>query len=218
VANDVAYKRPMRYRALPLNALIHPLPASGTVQFTATDGFVANIPTALLSSAAQPWIAVEPADAPWPPLKPGGVSAGPFYLVWLAPERAGISPEQWPYQVARIAEALPLEARYPQIVPRLPSGENSAAMRGLHVFVANCMVCHQINGGGDATVGPDLNKPFSPIEYFQEPYLRRLIRDPASVRDWRQRSMTGFSKEVLSESMLDDLLAYLRLMAAQRRN
>lgn len=216
VPADVAYRRAMRFQAVPLPALIAQLAQSETVQFVANDGFVANIPGALLASDAQPWLAIESAARAWPELKPGGGSAGPFYLVWLAPEKKGISPEQWPYQVARIAQALPLEKRYPQILPTASLGANSAERRGLQVFTANCAACHKINGGGDASIGPDLGKPFGPTEYFQEPFLRQLIRDPASVRDWRQRSMPGFSQSVLSDAKMDDLLAYLRQMARQR--
>jgi mono/diheme cytochrome c family protein len=84
------------------------------------------------------------------------------------------------------------------------------------VFAANCAACHRINGGGDAAVGPDLNKPFSPTEYFLEPFLRKLIRDPASVRNWGQRVMPGFALPVMSDAKLDDLLAYLRQMAKQK--
>jgi hypothetical protein len=100
VAGDTAYGKPMRYRALPLSALLTRLAETDTVQFTATDGFVANIAGTVLAGGGQPWLAIEPPGAPWPALKPGGVSAGPFYLVWLAPEKHGIVPEQWPYQVA----------------------------------------------------------------------------------------------------------------------
>jgi mono/diheme cytochrome c family protein len=211
---DVAYQRPMRYQAVPLSALIASLSHLESVQFTARDGFIANIPGALLTSGAQPWLAIEPADAAWPALKSGSGSAGSFYLVWLAPEKAGISPEQWPYQIARIAQAAPLEKRYQQILPQ--TATNSPEQRGMHVFAANCAACHRINGGGDAAVGPDLNKPFSPTEYFLEPFLRKLIRDPASVRNWGQRVMPGFALPVMSDAKLDDLLAYLRQMAKQK--
>lgn len=216
VPADVAYRRAMRFRAIPLPALIAQLAQSESVQFVASDGFVANIPGALLASDAQPWLAIESPDLAWPALKPGGPSAGPFYLVWLAPEKNGISPEQWPYQIARIAQALPLEKRYPQILPAAATGPDSAERRGLQVFTANCAVCHKINGGGDASIGPDLNKPFGPTEYFQEAFLRQLIRNPASVRDWGQRTMPGFSQSVLSDAQMDDLLAYLRQMVKQR--
>jgi mono/diheme cytochrome c family protein len=214
VPADVAYHRAMRYRAVPLKDLVPQVSTLESLQFTAIDGFVANIPGKLLAGDAQPWLAIEPAAAPWPALKPGGPGAGPFYLVWLAPEKGGISPEQWPYQIARIAPAQPLEKRYPQIVPAASAG--SAAQRGLQVFIANCAACHRINGGGDAAVGPDLNRPFNPTQYLQPVFLRRLIREPAAVRDWPGRRMPGFAPSVLSDARLDELVAYLTQMARQR--
>ncbi len=215
VDGDAAYHRHMQYRALPLSALLGEVKVDGDVQFTAMDGFVANVPARLLAGSGQPWLAIEPADAPWPALKPGGASAGPFYLVWLTPGKAGISPEQWPYQIAKIAAALPLVVRYPQIAPKNVAA-NSPAQRGLQVYSANCASCHPINGAGDAAVGPDLNLPHSPTEYFQEPYLRKLIRNPASVRSWKQSAMPGFAASALSDAQIDDLLAYLRHMTGQR--
>ncbi len=219
VADDVAYHKAMHYRALPLAALLGKGPLTGEVQFTATDGFVANIPAKLLEGAGQPWLAIERADQPWPALKAGGgpgtSSAGPFYLIWLAPQKGGVSQEQWPYQIARIASSQPLVARYPQIAPKNVAA-GSPEERGLKVYSANCASCHPINGAGDAAVGPDLNLPANPTEYFQEAYLRRLIRDPASVRSWKARIMPGFSEKALSDADLDDLLAYFRQMAKQR--
>jgi mono/diheme cytochrome c family protein len=215
---DVAYGKRMRYRAVPITALLEKKSPGATMQFTASDGFVANIPASLLSGSAghaQAWIAVEPPGAGWPELKPMKGSAGPFYLVWLAPEKSGISTEQWPYKIAKIAEAQPLAVRYPQIIPA-GAGSDSAERRGLQVFVTNCAVCHQIHRGGDAQIGPDLGTPYGPTEYFQEAFLRQLIRDPASVRTWSQRTMPGFSPAIISDAQLDDLLAYLRYMAKQR--
>jgi mono/diheme cytochrome c family protein len=218
IAADVAYGRPMRYRAVPVGTVLPKLAPDGSIQFTASDGFVANLPAALLAGGAgkaQAWIAVEAPDAPWPELKPKKGSAGPFYLVWTGPEKSGISSEQWPYQIAKIAEALPLAKRYPQMAPK-GAAAGSAEQRGMNVFVTNCAVCHQINRGGDAQIGPDLAIPHGPTEYLQEAFLRKLIRDPASVRNWSQRTMPGFSAATIPDSQLDDLLAYLRQMARQR--
>jgi mono/diheme cytochrome c family protein len=215
VADDVSYHKAMHYRALPLSALIGKGKLKGAVQFTATDGFVANIPAALLEGAGDPWLAIEPADKPWPAVKPGGPSAGPFYLVWLAPQKGGVAQEQWPYQVAKIAAGQPLAVRFPEIVPKnLVSG--SAEERGLKVYTANCASCHTINGAGDANVGPDLNLPANPTDYFQEAYLRRLIREPASVRTWKTRLMPGFSSKALSDEDINDVLGYLKIMSKQR--
>jgi mono/diheme cytochrome c family protein len=217
VSSDVAYHRDMRYQALPLAALIQHETPDSSLQFVATDGFVANIPAKLLQGDGQPWLAIETSDHAWPPLKAGdATSAGPFYLVWLTPQKSGVSQEQWPYQIAKISLALPLESRYPQIVPA--ASASSAAQRGLHVYTANCASCHPINGVGDAAIGPDLNLPHNPTEYFHEDYLRRLVRNPADVRNWAQRIMPGFSADVLSDAQLDDLLAYLRQMSAQRQH
>ena len=207
------YQRPMRYQAIPLARLI-PKPTSESVQFKASDGFVANILSDLLYGPSQPWLAIESPQTPWPPLSRDNLSAGPFYLVWLMPEKAGISPEQWPYRIISISEAPALEKRFPALLPK--TSANNSEQRGLRVFVANCSACHKLNSAGDAAVGPDLNDPYNPTEYFQEPFLRKLIRAPASVRNWGQRSMPGFSPSVLTDAQLDDLLAYLRQMARQR--
>ncbi len=214
VPADIAYERAMRFRAVPLAALVPSLGRIESLQFIAQDGFVANIPGAALAhKIAQAWIAIEPAGAPWPALA-SGKSAGPFYLVWLKPEAGKVGQEYWPYQIAKITEIASLEKRYPQLLPK--KGAGIAAQRGMQVFVANCAACHKLNGGGDAALGPDLNKPFSPTEYFNTPFLRKLIRDPASVRDWPERKMPGYAKSALSDAQLDDLIAYLKQMAVQR--
>lgn len=214
IPNDPTYKRSMTYQAVPLSAILRDIRGFDALQFKATDGFVATIPVSLLTSASEPWLALEPETRPWPALASGKPSAGAFYLVWLSPEKSGVSPEQWPYQIAVISDVEPLEKRYPQIVPQ--AATDSAAWRGMHLFTTNCASCHRINGGGDGEIGPDLNLPFNPTEYFHEDFLRKLIRDPASVRSWPQRVMPGFSASALSESQLDDLLAYLHQMAKQK--
>jgi len=218
VAADVAYQRPMQFHAIPLAVLLPRLSDTESVKFSAVDGFSATIPAGLLQGNrdTQAWLAIEAKDTPWPALKPGAPSAGPYYLVWTAPEKMGISPEQWPYQIARIADSQPLVARFPQMLPQRGLAKDGPEWRGLQAYTVHCAACHQINGGGDATLGPDLNRPFSPLDYFHEPFLRRLIRDPAAVRNWPQRHMPGFSQQVLPNAALDDLLAYFRHMAAQR--
>src|SRR3569833_2206041 len=82
IRNDVAYHRTMRYPAIPLAALIASLPQVASLQFIARDGYVANIPGGLLAGGAQPWLAIEQADAAWPELRLGGGSVGSFFLVW----------------------------------------------------------------------------------------------------------------------------------------
>jgi mono/diheme cytochrome c family protein len=216
IPEDIAYKRTMTYRALPLKAIVHDLDQVQAVQFKAEDGFVATLPAALLNGASQPWIAIEPANAPWPPLKPDGRSAGPFYLVWLSPERSGVNPEQWPYQLAAIGEADALPDAHPQILPDTSVPKEGAAYRGLQVYSTYCASCHRMNGGGEATIGPDLNLPVNPTEYFQPAYLRRYIRNPASLRSWPAMTMPAFPQTVLSDPQLNDLIVYLQSMAHRK--
>lgn len=213
---DVSYKRKMEYRALPLKSILRNLHGISTVQFKSEDGFVANIPAEFLSGASEPWLAIEPAKAPWPEMKPGSGSAGAFYLVWIAPEKSNITPEFWPYQIAVISEVAALTERYPQILPAASLKNDSAEYRGMQAYITHCASCHQINGGGDAKMGPDLNLPFNPTEYFQADFLRQYIRDPAAVRNWPQLTMPGFSQSVMDDAQLDDLLAYLRHMTQRK--
>ena len=223
VPADVGYHAPRHYRAVPLSALLAALPApppGDVLEAVANDGFVAQIPLVLAlqtaAGAARAWLAVEPPAAPWPPLPGKPASAGPFYLVWERPQASSIASEYWVYQLAALRYAPDPAARWPQIAvePSLPA--DHPARRGQAVFVALCLPCHRLAGGGAAEVGPDLNRPMSPTEYFWPAALRRFLRDPASVRDWPERRMPGFGPEQLSKAELDALVAYLAHMAERR--
>ena len=161
------------------------------LQVTATDGFVTNLPERLVlptdGAGSVPWLAIEPPDAPWPAPVPGTIT-GPFYLVWLDPEASGIRSEQWPRGAS--LRGVPAERR---------SGRRSRSARrcrrdspirhGQVVVVTQCMVCHRMNGAGDAEVGPDLNLPLGPTEYLTPWALRALVRDPGAVRGWPEMRM-----------------------------
>jgi mono/diheme cytochrome c family protein len=221
IPQDVAYKRAMTYRALPLATLLQGVGREDSVKFAASDGFAATIAAApLLATAddgARAYIAIEPPATHWPPLKAGSpATAGPFYLVWLRPERARIAPEQWPYQIARIEDVAPITARFPALLPAANVHSTDPIRRGLNVFTTNCIVCHTLNLAGDAKVGPDLNVPFSPTDYMREEFLRRQIRDPRSLRVWSDARMPGFDTNAISDRELDDLVAYLYYMAKRK--
>jgi mono/diheme cytochrome c family protein len=220
IPQDVSYKRSMTYRAVPIAALLAGVAPNATLRFTASDGFAATLMAAPLLAAgdgARAYLAVEPADAPWPPLKAGDrATAGPFYLVWVRPERGRIVPEQWPYQVAQIEQTLPLAERFPAIAPAAGLAAGGQVNRGFAAFTKNCMVCHTLNLGGDAALGPDLNVPFNPTEYLRADALRRLLRDPQSLRRWPAAKMPAFDTTILSDRELNDILAYLRHMTNRK--
>jgi hypothetical protein len=110
IADDVAYGRAMRFRAVPLAALLAGLsaPDDSVIETIAEDGFAAQLPLALVTNTdpakAVAWLAIEPADASWPPLPGKTASAGPFYVVWTGAGVAAIRSEQWPYQVVKLVD------------------------------------------------------------------------------------------------------------------
>ncbi|CAI3797231.1 hypothetical protein GLGCALEP_01752 [Pseudomonas sp. MM221] len=218
VEQDVSYKRPMHYRAVPLAMLLEGVSPDDHLQAVALDGFAAEMPAAplLQQGPAQAWLAVEDPEKPWPALGKGKPSAGPFYLVWTQPQASGIRPEQWPFQISTLRKLATVETRFPALQPDPKLPTDSPVRQGFALFQQNCMACHRLNGAGDAQMGPDLNVPHNPTEYFQPGYLRTLIRNPQSLRQWPQAKMPGFDESVLSEQELDALLAYLSHMKSRK--
>jgi cytochrome c1 len=49
-----------------------------------------------------------------------------------------------------------------------------------------------------------------------EPGLRALVRDPKSVRTWPQQQMPAFPPNLLPDTELNALIAYLKEIASQR--
>ncbi|OXI37282.1 c-type cytochrome [Burkholderia aenigmatica] len=221
VPRDIAYGKPMTFRAVPFADLLgDTLPADGVLETRAADGFAAQLPLELVRrhapAGAVAWLAIEDPVHPWPKLPGKAVSAGPFYLVWLGPKASSVRGEQWPYQIVRVTiESSPL-ARWPSLAVDAALPANDPARAGQHLFVTQCLACHRIDGAGSSHAGPDLNTPMNPVDYFQPAALRRYIRNPASVRDWPGRSMPAFPPDQLSDSELDQIVAYLAYMARRK--
>jgi mono/diheme cytochrome c family protein len=222
VPNDVAYRREMTFRAVPLLALLDGLPLAGadTLETRATDGFVSQLPMTLVlkakSGGSVPWVALEEPGAPWPPLPGKSDSAGPFYIVWLDPERSHVRQEQWPYALAALTEVEAPARRWPQIAVDPGLGPNALARHGQEVFIVQCLPCHRVRGGGEGDIGPDLALPRSPTEYMTRAGLVAQIRDPKSLRSWPDQKMPGFSEAALPDKDVDALIAYLRHTAHRR--
>ena len=204
---------------MPLLSLLKGLPWDrfDTLEARSSDGFVAQIPLLLVrkgaTDGATAWIAVEPPGQPWPNLPGRTTGAGPFYLVWEHPERSRVTTEQWPYQLASLTAVESPAHRWPQLAadPSLPA--EAPARRGEAVFIANCLPCHRLNGGGAGEVGPDLGKPMNATDYMTDKGLRALVRNPRSVRTWPLQQMPGFGADALPDADLDALVAYLRHIA-----
>ncbi|MDB6143591.1 MAG: cytochrome [Pseudomonas sp.] len=218
IPDDVSYKRAMTYRAVPMAALLGGVKASDHVQAVATDGFAAEIPAAplLQQAGAQAWLAIEDPAAPWPKLGDGDHSAGPFYLVWTNPRASNIGPEEWPYAMASVKVLASVAERFPAMLPDPKLAADDPINRGFAVFQKSCLACHRLNGAGDSQLGPDLNLPHSPTEYFAGDFLKRYIRDPQSLRQWPQAKMPAISAAILTDGDLDLVIGYLKHMAQRR--
>jgi mono/diheme cytochrome c family protein len=222
ISADIAYGKPMRFRAIPLASLLAPFraPEGSVIESVAVDGFAAHLPLDLVMNTdpAKPiaWLAIEPANAPWPPLPGKPSSAGPFYIVWTGPIANTISSEQWPYQLARLESQLSPLARWPQLAvdPALPAAHDARA--GQTLFITQCLPCHMLDGAGSSDVGPDLNRPMSPTAYMTHAGLHALIRDPKAVRSWPTQIMPGFAADQMSDRDIDAVIAYLAHQADRK--
>ncbi|PUA46170.1 cytochrome C [Pseudomonas protegens] len=219
IKDDVSYHRDMQYRAVPMAALLQGLKADDHLQAVALDGFAAELSAAPLldTQGSQAWLAIEDPDKPWPALAADKPGAGPFYLVWTNPQAGHVSPEQWPFQVARIQRLAPVAERFPALAPDPKLASNDPVNQGFILFQKNCLACHRLNAAGDSQFGPDLNIPYNPTEYFSGDFLKRYIRDPQSLRRWPQAKMPGFDSTVLPDQELELLLGYLRHMAGRKQ-
>jgi cytochrome c2 len=224
IADESAYPRQqMTFRAIKMASLLESVkvPGDSTVEFIAVDGFASAIRIAQLrqtgADQSVAYLAIEDPGNKWPQQRFDQNSAGPFYLFWVRPRLSNISREQWPYRIDRVQVRGKLEELYPRIVPAASLPRNSAAVKGYSVFVDNCLPCHTVNESGPSKMGPDLNYPMSPTEYFRDGILRKFIRDPQSVRKNPNTSMGRFPEQIISNEELDQLIAYLEHMAALKR-
>lgn len=220
IEDSVYQRRFTRFKAIPIARLFEGLsiPPAAVIQCNAVDGFSVILDQARLFSAdpgaSKAYLAIEDPKHPWPGLDGTPRSAGPFYLVWTNPQASRIGREEWPYQLASLRIVSDPRAAFPRAYPA--AGTPSAVTSGFQVFRKNCSACHKMNGDGAATIGPDLNLPRNPTEYFDPTALAQLVRNPASLRTWPGMVMRGFSEGAISDSELADLIAYLRYMSGTK--
>jgi mono/diheme cytochrome c family protein len=219
---DPAYASPMTYKAVRASVLLEKagIKDDDVIQSKALDGFAAALDrNRLLNSdpgSSVAYVAIEPEDKPWPALKPGKPSAGPFYLIWVNEKLSQIGPEEWPYMLASLEVKGSLKQLYPGIFPSDKLVVKDPIHKGFKIFVKSCFACHTLNKIGESRLGPDLNMPMSPVEYFGPKLLKKYIRNPQSVRYWPNAIMPAIGKDVLSDRNLDELIAYLTHMSQRK--
>jgi len=223
VVRDVTYRVPMTYRAVPVASLLAgmTLPPDSVIEAVTLDGFIAQLPPDLVlntnKSKAVAWLAIEPADHPWPPIPEKDASAGPFYIVWTGAAVGTIRSEQWPYQMAKLVSQPSPAARWPALAVNSALPPTDPVRAGQALFVEQCLPCHKLNGAGASNVGPDLNLPQNPTEYFTPQGLHDLIRNPRAVRAWPALAMPPFPPDYLSDREIGLVVVYLKHMAGRKQ-
>jgi mono/diheme cytochrome c family protein len=220
IADSVYRQRFTQFKAIPIANLFADLaiPELAVVQCNSVDGFSANLEKTRLFStdpkASKAFLAIEDPKIPWPQLTGKTTSAGPFYLVWMNPQASAIGREEWPYGIVSFQILSDAHSVFPNIYPAADAALN--VQNGFKSFRKNCFACHKMNGNGAGSIGPDLNLPMNPTEYFEAKVLASLIRDPASVRTWSGMVMRGFSEAAIPDPELSDLIAYLGYMSTRK--
>lgn len=229
INNSRAYlNRPMSYQAIKLCDILKPyhLSATDTVELISSDNFSAILPASVITNCSNKtaigFIAIEPEHKPWPQLKynnpdknhPDDGTAGPLAVIWVHPEKSYISNEYWAWKLVKIKIHHQLVEN---MYLRAPNTKNKRILNGYHAYISRCAGCHTINKIGNAVIGPDLNTPKNPTEYFEsDAQFKKFIRDPQSVRVKANDRMSGTNEEFLSNKDLDDLIIYLKYMTKHR--
>jgi mono/diheme cytochrome c family protein len=223
VVHDTTYRVPMTYRAVPVASLLAgmTLPPDSVIEAVTLDGFIAQLPTGLVlntdESEAVAWLAIESADHPWPPIPEKDASAGPFYIVWTGAAVGTIRSEQWPYQMAKLISQPSPATRWPALAVNSALPPTDSVRAGQALFVVQCLPCHKLNGAGASNVGPDLNLPQNPTEYFTPQGLHDLIRSPSAVRTWPALTMPSFPPDSLSDHEIGLVVTYLKHMVGRKQ-
>ncbi len=211
--------QPRAYWAVPVSDLIKnfQVPKDGNLEFAALDGMAARVPSwkILNTNKAKAWLAFQPVKGGWPQTK-SGESVGPFYLIWTEPEKSQVGPEEWPFQVQEIRIRPSTAGSYPKLVPPGKLRESHPVQKGFQVFLKQCVHCHTLNKQGPAELGPDLNWPLSPTEYWKISFLKKYIRDPKAIRYWPKSKMPGFDPSEIPDEELRELMSYLKHMSRHR--
>lgn len=219
--NNRAYQNSeMNYTAIKLCDLLKPysIKSKYMLEFIAADHFSVLIPASKVmtcnNKSSIAYLAIEPKNK-WPLLKNNtGTTAGPFDVIWVNPEKSYISDEYWAWSVVKIKIHESLDKK---IFSTAPNVQDMKIRNGYDIYISHCAGCHSINHIGKGVIGPDLNIPMNPVEYYpDDQLLKKFIRDPQSVRVIKNDRMSGSNKPFLSDEDLDNLILYFHYMAKNK--
>jgi mono/diheme cytochrome c family protein len=187
--------------------------------FTCSDGYQPTLPVQrVLNHKA--WLAFDRTDEEGfsiLKLESGShrrVDLSPFYLIWENLDDEQVREEGdygWPYQLVGV-DLIRTRDRFPNTAP--PKGASRAAVVGYAAFRVHCSRCHKINGAG-GSIGPELNYPVNPVEYWKGEWLRKWLDDPSKIRLGAR--MPRLNPALPDRALIiDNIIAYLHAMSAAK--
>ena len=111
----------------------------------------------------------------------------------------------------------PQTTRWPALAVNSALPATDPIRAGQALFAVQSPPCHKLNGAGASDLGPDLNLPQNPTEYFTPQGLHDLIRNPRAVRTWPALVMPAFTADSLSDREIALVVAYLKHMAGGKQ-
>jgi hypothetical protein len=222
INNDRAYpNKTMHHKVIPLCKLLAPFKVreQDFIELIAKDNFHVYIPSTKVmdcsKNASIAMLAIEP-ESKWPIINNHtGTNAGPYEVIWLHPERSYISDEYWAWSVVTIKITRKLDYENVLAPPRTTNG---SLLNGYQLYISHCEGCHAINHIGKSNIGPDLNCPKNPLDYYPKiTLLKKFIREPKSVRTLPQGRMSGSDIQSLSDNDLDKLIEFFAYMNTKKR-
>jgi len=188
-----------------------------TIKIIAKDDFFAYIQSDEINQCTDidrmPYVVIQKDKRSWPQIKGNHEEVGTFSLIWLGKKSKSISREKWVRNISKIYVLKKNDNQISSAYKNL----NLSAKKGQNVFIDNCSGCHSLDLKGQLNIGPDLNFPMNPLGYFSEKILKQFIRDPQSVRYYKNAKMEGFGKELLSDHDLDDLINFMKKINKQKK-
>lgn len=199
-----------------------------TIELVAADNFSSLAPAEVLITCDKnkptAYLAIETKNQPWPPLEYNNPdpqnaktnSAGPFMIIWQNATYASISPEYWAWQLVKIKVHSTLSNKNFISAPAI---KNEQIQNGYQTYMKTCVSCHTMNQIGQGTMGPDLNIPMNPVEYFKnDEIIKKFIRNPQNIRIKKDDKMPGFGEDLISNNDLENLILYLHYMSTHKKN
>jgi mono/diheme cytochrome c family protein len=213
-----------RFEALPLPVVLDHVYGPSwrdeeELLFTCRDGYQPTVPVRrVLAHSA--WLAVDRPGVQGftiDKLESGRrqrIDLSPAYLVWENLDDAQIREEGdygWPYQLVGV-DVVRARDRFPRMAP--PVAAPADVHAGFRAFRVHCSRCHTVNGDG-GRIGPELNGPVPSVSVRDADWLRRWIEDPSEILPTAR--MPRLNPALADrEAIIDEILAYLRAMAAAR--